>query len=71
MIAVQGCFGLCTLIMVFVAYPHCLSKLLLAKFPIVFLVAFIWFCILFEVQEISERVLFWGGSVCVCGNDVF
>ena len=50
MIAVQGFLELCTLEMVLVTYPCCLSKLLLAKFPAVFLVAFIWFCNLFEVQ---------------------
>lgn len=63
MIAVQGFLGLCTLEMVFIAYPYCLSKLLLAKFPVVFHVAFFWFCNLFELQGVSEMELSWRGSV--------
>lgn len=59
MIAAQCFLGLCTLEMVFVAYPYYLSKLPLAKFPFVFLVAFIWFCKLFEVQGVTGRGLSW------------
>lgn len=59
-----------TLEMVFVAYPYCLSKLLPAEFPIVFLVAFIWFCNLFEVGVGSFSV-FGGVKWCVLKENAY
>lgn len=76
MVAVQCFLQLCALEMVFVAYPYCLSKRLLAKFPIVFLVAFTGFANS-ELQGFSERTLM-GSSVflgvyemCFKGDSVF